>query len=529
MAVHIWMLPIAAIAPSPAYTSNEFYLIQSLTYQSAAAQAALKRSYNAQLAAQKRRIDTLEARLKTAQVGTVASRRYDAIIPSEVDSLRAQLATQKAAFNDALAAKDTEFARERAALQAAGNDLLRTSDGSRALQVYLSGESDSAETAIAILERATQFRSANDLRTIATLAVDAQRRGGISAERALVLCEKIPEEFRIGSDWDNLSSLALAVGNADRAIQYATNYYSKTNDELSKSSALSYLTDAYLLLGEFERSLSFAKEASEISTKALQSNPELIENHRNFISRKCELASVHFYNGEVDQAVNVFKQSIKLSESFLLRDSNDLALLSNHSKCLIGLARAELSKGQYSEAVKNLKESISIYEYLTGIEKSWISYRITLIQTLSFYSLAEYSAGNSDISLTAIQRAENLVNSHSFSESSSIDLKLAANQVLGSKAAILTQLNRRREAYDVAVRSLSIANDILRSNENIAQFQKIFLLSLITIANTGIDPFGWRKAAARLDLIEAKGIKIPGIEDTLTKVRSLAANEGARQ
>ena len=269
IAVYFVMMSSAVAATnsaSKALSAKEAYLVSSLTYQSAAAQAAMKRQHSGQLQQLQTTINSKDAELRKLRKESQQASTAAANAKKRVLALETEIGELKRSFAEQLTALDAEFSLERQNYEAAAYDLLRTSDGQAAIELFLSGEEGSAEAAIEILRRVAIKRNAADKRAIARLGSDAQAQGRLSNAYVTQLWKDVVAlDEGESSDWTNLSSLHLEAGRFDDSKLAAEQSVQVAKTPRERVLALGARGRVWALLENFEAMLSDSREALDIA------------------------------------------------------------------------------------------------------------------------------------------------------------------------------------------------------------------------------------------------------------------------
>ncbi len=168
-------------------------------FNAAATLDAFKREADDRLRGQRRQIEALQARVKTAE----ARRETD------LAALRSELARAQEGFVAELAARDRAYAREIAVFRSTVEDIAATPEGAEALRVYNAGEEVKA---LGMLRRLADARrqarevrnnieTAADYRKEAMLALDARNKGKLTTRDVIAKFEEITQ-LDPGLHWD---------------------------------------------------------------------------------------------------------------------------------------------------------------------------------------------------------------------------------------------------------------------------------------------------------------------------------------
>lgn len=269
IAVYMGIMPTANAATnsaSQALSAKEAYLVSSLTYQSAAAQAAMERQHSGQLQQLQTTINAKDAELRKLRKEYRQANTAAANAKNRVIALELEIVELKRSFAEQLAALDAEFSLERQTYEAAAYDLLQTSDGRAAIELFLSGEEGSAQAAIEILRRVAIKRNAADKRAIARLGSDAKAQGRVSIAYVSELWKDVVAvDQGDSSDWTTLSLLYLEAGRFDDAMSAAQQSVKVAKTPRERLLALGVRGKVFSALKNFDASLADSQEALEIA------------------------------------------------------------------------------------------------------------------------------------------------------------------------------------------------------------------------------------------------------------------------
>jgi tetratricopeptide (TPR) repeat protein len=236
----------APLPPAGARSAIELDALATLRYKSAQTEAVAARIADAQLVAMRSKIDSgdrqlaqTRGQLATLRAGVRADKAKIASLEQQADALLADLTALKNGFTEELASRDAQYARDIAVLQTAGEQLLATPEGIRALDLYNAGGPGAFEAADAVLgavekerdqarEAAAKKQLADDRRSRATLALDARDKGLTTTTVAIERWEGVVAADPSGHwDWIKLAELYSDAGRIDKA-QDATEHAAAT-------------------------------------------------------------------------------------------------------------------------------------------------------------------------------------------------------------------------------------------------------------------------------------------------------------
>jgi hypothetical protein len=310
----------SAQAAAKSLTAREAYLVSSLTYQSSAAQAALKRQHTVQLDQQRKVIDSKDAQLRTLIKENQTAQRATTQAKNRVSTLELEITELKRGFAEQLSALDVEFARERQSYELAANDLLKTSEGERALEVFLSGEHGSAEAAIEILQRVTAKRNAADKRATAKLGNDAQQQGRLTNAFVLKLwADVVAADGGESSDWRILAlryqdagQIKEAKAATDRAIEIAVDARERLLALNLRTSISGFMANFDAMVANSETALALARGLRDADVFSLSARTDLLDtlSQRGTAIALRDVANGTNSNAELTQ---IFEESYNLA------------------------------------------------------------------------------------------------------------------------------------------------------------------------------------------------------------------------
>ncbi len=243
--------PALAVAQQRTLTQREMFLVQSVVFQSSSKEAALTRRYDAALTARSNEIGRLIIQLRDKQAAERRANRALAASRADNDRLEAEIVRMAKSFNDELAAKDAEFAQDRAAMEADALDLMATPEGRRGMEAFASNEPGSVELANSIWDRLIDMRTARQFRQIATINATKLWQGQVTIASLISRWEKIPAADRVHMDWTALSGLYRMSGNREQSRMAAHKALETAASQRDKGVALNELGD---LLASEDRS-----------------------------------------------------------------------------------------------------------------------------------------------------------------------------------------------------------------------------------------------------------------------------------
>jgi hypothetical protein len=496
-----------------AYSAGELNLVYSLTYQSSQAQAALARQYSARLNQQKRLIDSKDAALGAARRAAQQSK-------ASVYALEREIGTLKAGFIAELAAKDADFARERDNLDAAANDLLKTAEGKRALEIYLAGGPGSAEAAIEILQRVTAKRNAADKRATAALGLDARDKGRLTSAFVLKLYEDVVVADP-GNHWNwveltrlyrDTNQLELAGKSAKRAIETAT-------DDREIASGLVEYGDFLIFSGDVDKAKQIYIESLYITRKLSMVNINSNQADADMAIAESRVGNILFSEGNFNGALPYYDRARIISQKLLLRSPESFWLKGDLSKSLIKIGdiffkneKFDIALSQYSNALKLAlelqKNDFISLDYSRGVaachNKVGDAYfaQENLLRAEFFYTESfKISERLANMDKTSAENQRNL----------SISLEKLASVFLTKGDTQSVQ-----SAKNYFERALLISQNLALENPSSAEAQRDVLVGLFRLAKMKTSKYTWAIVVAQFEAMQRNGqlssADLPGLE-----------------
>lgn len=447
---------VAAVASTPAAaaarSAEELNALASLRYQAAQTEAVAGRLGDAKIVALRKQVYQSEAalratreKLKAAQATARQDKAAIAEIGRKIDSLLNTLAADKTAFTDELAKRDADYARDLTALQLAGEQLLATPEGLRALKLYNAGGPGAFEAADTVLgrveaaraqarEEASLVQKAEDRRARARLALDARGRGLTSTAIVIERWEAVVDVGRpIVRDWTNLVDLYLEAGQLTRARDAAAKGVSLARNDEERAVALwraaSTLNDAGDLIGALET----RREVLALDRKAAANEPGSPERLRQVSLALRDIGYLQSATGDIagarastEEAWRIDEQRLVLAPTLEVRReiSIDIGALAdidsarsdhpaalarridvlarareilavdpellmsqrNLAISLLDLAWAEMEYGRYADAQTLLPEAMAIADTLIAKDPASSTYLDDKIAVLAAYA-----------------------------------------------------------------------------------------------------------------------------------------------
>jgi len=145
----------------------------------------------------------------------------------------------------------------------------------------------------------------------------------------------------------NIANVYYYLNNFERSLSYyrdALNIARKIGDSLFIAQILSNMGGVYIQFGEYEEALKNFQEALEIDRRKLNRKGEAI--------RLSNIGHIYGVLGDTDKALEYFTQALQIDES--IKNKSGMAIrYGNIANCL-------LQKGEYEESVRYLKNAVEI-------------------------------------------------------------------------------------------------------------------------------------------------------------------------
>ena len=346
-----------ALAPT---TAQQRYLIFSYAYQSATAEAALKQYYGARLTETKQQIVEKEEALKRVRSSLARSQDDASRLAREAEELKAALADLKASLLEELARHDEVFAREFEINREAALEILQSSEGQRAMQIYLDGGPGSARVASDMLYRVARIRTARDLRAIAfTFGNDALAHGRETADHVATMWEKVVEaDSDDARAWIELGDLYLRLGRAAEAEASIQKAIPIAKDRLDKLAALSALGDILVVRHNPAKALFYYEQALALGRTHTAANPSSFMDRGQLILSLVRVAQLQ-RDLKKDEAAMVLYGEAHAMVQAMYRE-NPLEIFAWRMFSVLNDARGDMlfQRRQYGPAIENYEASL---------------------------------------------------------------------------------------------------------------------------------------------------------------------------
>ncbi len=300
-----WLAPAAALAATPAaardLSADAKAAAAETVFNAAATLDAFKRVADDRLRGQRRQIEALQTRVKTAEAGR------DAI----VTTLRGELSRAQEGFVAELGARDRAYAREIAVFRGTVEDIAATPEGAEALRQFNAGEKVAAirklDQVVEAQEEALQVRvnveKAAARRRPAMLALEAKGLAGNGTAGLIRRFEAITLlDPRLHWDWVVLTRLYTDAGQLDKAKVAAQRAVDTAENDRDRAVGLHELGDVLINQGDLLGATKRFREGMALFQRLAAANPSSAIAHIDVSVSLQRLGEAQFANGDLDGA-----------------------------------------------------------------------------------------------------------------------------------------------------------------------------------------------------------------------------------
>jgi tetratricopeptide (TPR) repeat protein len=294
-------------------------------FNAAATLDAFKREADDRLRGQRRQIEALQTRVKTAE----ARRETD------LAALRNELARAQEGFVAELAARDRAYAREIAVFRRTVEDIAATPEGAEALRVYNAGEEVKALGMLRQLSdarrRAREVRNnietAADYRKEATLALDTRNKGKLTTRDLIAKFEEITQlDPGLHWDWVELGRLYTDAGQIDKAKVAAQRSADSAESDRDRSVALNELGDVLIAQGDLAAARVRFQDSLVIAQRLAAADPSSASLQRDVSVSLDKLGDVLIAQGDLAAARVRFQDSLVIRQRLAAADPSSASL-----------------------------------------------------------------------------------------------------------------------------------------------------------------------------------------------------------
>ncbi|MFL0669948.1 MAG: hypothetical protein ACJLS3_00535 [Erythrobacter sp.] len=378
----IWSaVAVAVVASTPVAAAprsvEELNALASLRYQAAQTEVVAGRlsdtkiiALRNQVAQSEAALGTAQAKLKAAQAAARQDKAAIAELGKTIDGLLGTLAAEKTAFTDELARRDAQYASDLAALQLAGEQLLATPEGLRALELYNAGGPGAFEAADRVLgeievarakarEEAALVQQAEDRRARARLALDARGRGLTSTAVVIERWEAVVAAGRpVVRDWTNLVDLYIAAGQVARARETSAKGLALAKTDDDRALALSRVADALAEGDDDSGAMEARREVLALDRKAAEAEPGSTERLRFVSVALRSVGSLQLSAGDLDGARASAEEALRIDEQRLAL-APTLEVRREISVDISAMADIDSAAGNHAAAIARRKDVLA--------------------------------------------------------------------------------------------------------------------------------------------------------------------------
>jgi tetratricopeptide (TPR) repeat protein len=330
--------------------------VAAVLFAASATQAALAKSFDGKLKAQKERIAQLAAELKGGD-----------------NRHRAEMVAAQESFVADLAARDREYAAQIAVFRNTVTDIASTPDGAQALERFNAGDEVGA---LAILDklragnekmRAERLRleDAAEARRIARLALEARLRGKVTIDTVIARFEEVVKlDPGVAADWVELERMYVETGKLADARRAVDSLAAAARGESEHEVAFQERSDVLAHQGDLVGARSAADAALKLSRKLLGESPGDRDKEVMYSAALQQFGEVARRQGDLAGAETAYGEEVdyarRRASAPTAGDAERHALASD----LLHLADTLIQRGEMRKAREAIEENISILRAL---------------------------------------------------------------------------------------------------------------------------------------------------------------------
>jgi tetratricopeptide (TPR) repeat protein len=513
-------LAMAQGVTARAYTAGELNLVYSLTYQSSQAQAALARQYSARLNQQKRLIDSKDAALGAARRAAQQSK-------ASVDALEREIGTLKAGFIAELAAKDADFARERDNLEAAANDLLKTTEGKRALEVYLTGGPGSAEAAIEILQRVTAKRNAADRRATAALGLDARGQGRLTSAFVLKLYEDVVAADPCNHwDWVELTRLYQAMNRLERAKYAAEQAIKTASGDRDRSVGFDELGDILVARNDLGGALLRYEEGLGIRRTLAKRDPSSASAQQDVSVSLDRVGNILVARNDLGRALSRYEEGLGIARTLAKLDPLSASAQRDVLVSLSKVGDILVVGNDLGRALSRYEEGLGIARTLAKLDPSSASAQRDV--SVSLNNVGDILVARNNLGRALLRYEEGLGIARTLAklDPSSAAAQRDVSMSLDRVGDILVARNDLGGALSRYEEGFGIRRSLAKLDPSSALAQRDVFVSLYKLASIG-SKYRWSQVLEQLQAMQSRDQISPSDLRRIEEVGKRAAAEAA--
>lgn len=480
----IWSaVAVAVVASAPvaaaARSAEELNALASLRYQAAQTEVVAGRLSDAKIVALRNQVaqseaalNTARSKLKAAQAAARQDKAAIAELGKTIDGLLGTLAAEKTAFTDELARRDAQYASDLAALQLAGEQLLATPEGLRALELYNAGGPGAFEAADRVLgeieaarakarEDAALVQQAEDRRARARLALDARGRGLTTTTIATERWEAVVAVGKpVVRDWTNLVDLYLAAGLVTRAREAADQTLALAKSDDDRAIALSRVADVMIEADDDDGALEVRREQLAINRKGSAIEPHSPERLRLVSMALREVGSLQRAAGDLAGARAATEEALRIDEQRLIL-APTLDVRREISVDISALAEIDSAAGDHPAAIAKRKDVLARDRDILAADPQLVMSQRNLAMSLLSLAWEEIAFGRYQDAKALLPEAAAIIDALIASDPASTTYLDDKRYVLSTYETVMRAISEHAAAKAYSAEVLSIARKIV--------------------------------------------------------------------
>ncbi len=286
--------------------------VAAALYVASATQAATERADNAKLRASRKEIEALRA-----QVQSGAAHH------------QAELTAAEENYVSALAERDRVYAQEIAVFRKAIEDIVAMPEGAAALARFNAGDEPGALLVLdqlraahdAARKKRADLESAMEGRRIATLALEARRKGKQTTAQVITRYEEVTRlDPGVHWDWVELGRLYQAAGNLPAALRAAQAAAKTAENDRDRSVANDAIGDVVVAQGDLPGALTAYRASHTIFETLAKRDPGNTAWQRDLSVSHIKIGDVLVAQGDLPAALTSYRASLTIRETLAKRD-----------------------------------------------------------------------------------------------------------------------------------------------------------------------------------------------------------------
>ena len=366
------VVAVAALSYAPVHavvlTSEQTNQVAALTYQAAAAEASFKRQANAALTAQRGLIDAKVAELGAVRMKAAQSAKAAKELAASVARLQREISAAKFAFTAQLAEKDSEFARERAVLLAAGEKLAETAEGLEALTLFNAGGQENwvkAKLVLAQIEATREAKrradAASDKRAAAELYEQARDKGYETLASVILKREAVVEaDPSLSVDWQTLAVLYRAAARLDDALRATRNALAAAVTGRQRMVAQSDLAEILSRRGDTNAARAEFATAVAMGREVAAADPNSWKEQANLVATLHQYGDFLHHNGQLDASFALQNEALEIARKLLAADPESAFIKRMAFRSLRDVGGKYILRGNTPAATAHLQEALAM-------------------------------------------------------------------------------------------------------------------------------------------------------------------------